>query len=217
VTQAAIYGAGGFGREVAWLAEACSARTGPVEPVCLIDDDVARQGRIINGLPVMSLMQAQDTFPRCLVSVAISRPAAREKAVAAAAAVGFEFATLIHPATECSRWVEYGTGTIICAGAILTVNIAIGRHVHINLACTVGHDVVLGDFSTLTPGVHVSGSVHVGKRVYIGTGAVIINGTEDAPLTIGDDAVIGAGAVVTRSVPAGLTVVGVPARPLGKG
>jgi serine acetyltransferase len=81
----------------------------------------------------------------------------------------------------------------------------------------VGHDARIGDFTTLTYGVHVSGWVHIGKRVFVGAGAVIINGTEDAPLTIGDDVVIGAGAVVTKPVVAGLTVVGVPARPLQKG
>ncbi len=120
----------------------------------------------------------------------------------------------MHPRVECSRWVEIGEGAVICAGNILTVNIVLGRHLQINLDCTIGHDVVMGDFTTLAPGVHVSGWVHCGQRVYMGTGAVILNGTEDSPLTIGDDAVVGAGAVVTRSVPPGVTVVGVPARPL---
>jgi serine acetyltransferase len=86
--------------------------------------------------------------------------------------------------------------------------------VQINLDCTVGHDVVMGDYTTLAPGVHVSGCVRFGQRAYVGTGATIINGTQDAPLIIGDDAVIGAGACVTKSVPTGLTVVGVPAKPL---
>jgi acetyltransferase-like isoleucine patch superfamily enzyme len=74
--------------------------------------------------------------------------------------------------------------------------------------------VVLGDFTTLSPGVHISGWVHVGARVYIGTGAVIINGTAESPLRIGDGAIIGAGACVTKSVESLTTVVGIPARPL---
>lgn len=116
-----------------------------------------------------------------------------------------------------SQWVEIGEGTVICAGNILTTNIVLGKQVQINLDCTIGHDVMMQDYATLAPGVHVSGCVHIGKRVYIGTGAVIINGTPDHPLVIEDDAVIGAGAVVTRPVPPGVTVVGVPARPLQKG
>jgi acetyltransferase-like isoleucine patch superfamily enzyme len=59
--------------------------------------------------------------------------------------------------------------------------------------------------------------VFLGKRVYVGTGAVILNGTQLAPIIIEDDAVIGAGACVTKSVPGGITVVGVPAKPLSRG
>ena len=73
----------------------------------------------------------------------------------------------------------------------------------------------MGDYTTLAPGVHVSGWVHFGKRVYVGTGAVMINGTEDKPLYIGDDVVIGAGACVTKSIESG-TWGGVPAKPLRK-
>jgi sugar O-acyltransferase (sialic acid O-acetyltransferase NeuD family) len=125
---------------------------------------------------------------------------------------GFEFISLIHPNVEMSKWVEIGEGAVICAGNILTTNIWLHDHVQINMDCTIGHDVVMGDYATLAPGVHLSGYVHVGKRVYIGTGANIVNGTKDNPIIIGDDAVVGAGACVIRSVPSGDTVAGVPAK-----
>jgi len=115
-----------------------------------------------------------------------------------------------------SRFVEVGRGSVITVGNILTVNVRLGQHVHVNLDCTIGHDAVLEDYATLAPGVHVSGWVFIKEGVYIGTGAVIINGTEDKPLEIGAYAVVGAGAVVTKDVPPGVTVVGVPAKPLSK-
>lgn len=213
-TQIAIYGGGGFAREVAWLVQSCNVEADLYRVVCFIDDNEAVHGSILNGIPVMGLEEARSRFPEACVVGGVGSPRTRQHLMEKAAALGFGFATVIHPRVERSQWIEIGIGTVICAGSILTTNIVIGRHVQINLNCTIGHDVKIGDYATLAPGVHVSGCVHIGKRVYIGTGAVIINGTQDTPIVIGDDVVIGAGACVTKSVAPGLTVVGVPARPL---
>lgn len=209
-----IYGGGGFAREVAWLVQSCNERAGIYELACFIDDNTALHGTELNGIPVMGLEMAHDRFPSASVLGGTGNPQTRERLMEKAAAAGFGFETIIHPRTERSQWITFGIGTIICAGNILTTNITLGDHVQINLDCTIGHDVVMGDYTTLAPGVHVSGWVHFGRRVYVGTGAVMINGTAEAPLIIGDDAVIGAGACVTKSVAEGLTVAGVPAKPL---
>lgn len=210
----AIYGVGGFGREVAWLIEQCSEAGMDVEPACFIDDNAAYHGSVVNALPVLSLEQASSRYSGAGIAGGVGNPGVRQKLIEKAISVGFRPVKLIHPRVERSRWIEYGDGVLICAGNILTTNIVLKQHVQINLDCTIGHDVVMEDYVTLAPGVHISGCVHLGKRVYIGTGAVIINGTADAPIVIGDDAVIGAGACVTKSVPPSTTVVGVPAKPL---
>lgn len=207
----AIYGASGFGREVAWLVESC--QDGRIV-ACFIDDDEKKQGIVLNDIPILSLEQAVKQHPDAKVVGGIGNPKIRELLMKKAAACGFGFDTLVHPQVEISKWVVMGIGAVICAGNILTTNILLGAHVQINLDCTIGHDVVLDDYTTLAPGVHLSGCVHCGKRVYIGTGAVIINGIQEDPITIGDDAIIGAGACVTKSIPAGQTWVGVPAKPL---
>jgi sugar O-acyltransferase (sialic acid O-acetyltransferase NeuD family) len=214
--QVAIYGGGGFAREVAWLIESCNADNHLYDVVCFIDDNQILHGTALNEIPVMSLESAWQHFPAAKVVGGIGSPQTRESLMRRAAATGFGFTTIVHPRAERSRWIEIGIGTVICAGNILTTNIVLGQHVQINLDCTVGHDVVMNDYTTLAPGVHVSGWVHFGKRVYVGTGANIINGTREHPLTIGDDAVVGAGACVTKSVAPGITVVGVPAKPLAK-
>ena len=206
----AVYGGGGFAREVAWLADACGH-----EVVCFIDDDPAKIGRTLNDIRVLSIEAAASAFKDAHVAVAIGSPKTRETVTRRAEQHGFRLATLVHPRVERSRWVAVGDGAVICAGSILTTNITIGRHVQINLDCTIGHDVRMDDFATLAPGVHVSGWVTLGRRAYVGTGASIINGTEDRPLVIGEDAVVGAGACVTKSVDPGVTAVGVPAKPLG--
>jgi acetyltransferase-like isoleucine patch superfamily enzyme len=123
-------------------------------------------------------------------------------------------APLLHPNVEYDHDnVEFGDGVVVCAGSILTVNIVVEAHAQINLDCTVGHDAVIGAYSTLSPGVHISGNVTLERYAFIGTGAVTVNGQPGWPLRIGTGAVVGAGAVVTRDVPAGVTVTGVPARP----
>ncbi|HJQ22303.1 MAG TPA: acetyltransferase [Blastocatellia bacterium] len=212
--QIAIYGGGGFAREVAWLVEACNESEPRYQLVGFIDDKLSAQGTRLNDIPVMALEEMHTRFPAAKIVGGVGAPKVRELLMEKCAALGFAFATVIHPRVERSRWVETGEGTVICAGNILTTNIKLGQHVQLNLDCTIGHDAILGDYTSLAPGVHVSGWVHFGKRVYVGTGAVIINGVPEAPIHIGDDAVIGAGACVTKSVPPGVTVVGVPARPL---
>jgi sugar O-acyltransferase (sialic acid O-acetyltransferase NeuD family) len=212
--QIAIYGGGGFAREVAWLVQSCNVTEEKYRIIAFVDDNQANHGKVLNAIPVIGLDECKDRFSQAAMVGAVGSPKTRQLIMEKAARAGFASETVIHPRVERSQWIKIGTGSVICAGNILTTNISLGEHIQINLDCTIGHDVVMGDFTTLAPGVHVSGCVHFGKRVYVGTGAAIINGTEDVPLVIGDDAVIGAGACVTKAVASATTVVGVPAKPL---
>ncbi|TLX21355.1 acetyltransferase [Thermomonas fusca] len=202
-----VFGAGGFGREIAWLVG--QSWGAAVEVVFLVDNPEYVTSPV-NGVPVQLL----DDVAKCdgdRFVVAVGDPQLRRRAVAGCLSAGLEPAQLVHPRVEMSRHVSLGDGCVVCAGCILTVNIVLGEHVHINLDCTIGHDVVIGDYATLSPGVHVSGNVQIGRDVFIGTGANIINGTACAPLVIGHGAVIAAGACVAKSVDPGVMVAGVPA------
>lgn len=202
-----IFGAGGFGREVAWLAK--QSWGSEVEIEFLVDiSGYPRQA--VNGHAVRFMAEVMSNNSARFV-IAVGDPSARRRIATLCDAIPLREAIIVHPRAEISDSVELGPGTVICAGVILTTNIYVGLHAHINLDCTVGHDAVVGDFSTLSPGVHVSGHVHIGQGVLIGTGANIINGSADAPLVIGDGAIVAAGACVTKSVDAGALVAGVPA------
>ena len=211
IIDLAIFGASGFAREVAAWAERATWDGSGFRLVAFIDD--VNPGGELRGRPVLTLAKMARAQRPAFV-VAVGDPALREDLAHAAESAGLPVAPpLVHPSVQYDEdHVTLGPGTVICAGSILTTDIAVARHVQINLDCTVGHDVSLGDYATLAPGVHVSGKVAIGRGAYLGTGAVTVDGDYDQPLVIGDRAVVGAGAVVTRDVPPATTVVGVPAR-----
>jgi sugar O-acyltransferase (sialic acid O-acetyltransferase NeuD family) len=139
--------------------------------------------------------------------IAIGDSKLRYKIVQKIKKYNVKFPIIIHPSVIHSKFVEFGEGTIIQAGCIITVDAKIGNHVHINLDCTVGHDCIIKDFVTLTPGVHISGRNIVHSGVYFGTGAVTLDRIE-----IGRWSIIGAGAVLIENVQEFSLYVGVPAK-----
>jgi sugar O-acyltransferase (sialic acid O-acetyltransferase NeuD family) len=206
----AIFGAGGFAREVAWLFSSYEQR-GVFKVVGFVDDEKWPEPRVLNGKPILTLDQLEERHPKALLSVAVGNPKAREALVTRGRSRGHQFVSIWHHTVEVSEFVVVGEGSIICCGAILTVNIDIGAHVHINLDCTIGHDVVIGDFATIAPGAHISGNVHIGRGAYIGTGATIINGTSKQPIVVGEGCVVAAGACITSSTEPNTLYAGVPA------
>ncbi len=103
-------------------------------------------------------------------------------------------------------------GAIFCAHTMTTSDISIGRFFHCNIYYYIEHDCIIGDFVTFSPRVSCNGYVHISDDVFVGAGAIIRNGSSHQPLRVGQGAVIGMGAVVTKDVPSGCTVVGNPAR-----
>lgn len=122
---------------------------------------------------------------------------------------GAKMITVIHPAAEVSRYASIGVGCALFAGAIVNIGAKIGDGVILNTGCTIDHDCILGDFTHVSPGAHLGGSVTVGEESWIGIGANIRHMS-----SIGVRVTVGAGAAVVADIPDGLTVVGVPARPL---
>lgn len=118
-------------------------------------------------------------------------------------------ATIVDPNAVMSQYAEVGAGTVVFAGAVLNAFAVVGAATIINTAATVDHDCVLGDGVHISPGAHLGGSVRVGEGTWIGIGAAVRQG-----IVIGADVVVGAGAAVVSDIAAGLTVGGVPARPL---
>lgn len=206
-----IIGAGGFGREVAWLVERINEIEATWNLKGFIDDNTAIHGTLQDDYSVVGgcdyLMNiTQEVWVVCAVGSAKIRQKIVEKLKSFA---NVKFATLIDPSVIQSDHLDIGEGSIICAGTIITVDISIGNHVIINLDCTIGHDDIIHDFVTIYPSVNISGNVVVGECAELGTGMQIIQGK-----SIGRESIIGAGAVVIRDIPEKCTAVGSPAKPI---
>jgi sugar O-acyltransferase (sialic acid O-acetyltransferase NeuD family) len=142
------------------------------------------------------------------VVVAIGNPEVRQRVV-----TGLQpdtrFATLRHPTAVIASDAKIGEGSVIAAGSVITLDVRIGAHAHLNLHTSVTHEARIGDFFTAGPGVRLSGNATIGHRVEIGTSASIRQG-----ITITDDVTIGMGAVVVNDILEPGTYVGNPARRL---
>ncbi len=201
----AIIGAGGLGHELIAPLRRQLQASGAMADV-VFADDVDR----LASLPVLRIedLASDDQF---IVSVGDgkTRELLHERAITAGL-TPFPFCA---PTSIQGIDVTIGNGGVLCDFVNITARVSIGRQFQANIYSYVAHDCVIGDYVTLAPQVCCNGNVHVADYAYIGTGAVIRQGTPDKPLRIGAHAVVGMGAVVTKDVPEGATVVGNPARP----
>lgn len=145
------------------------------------------------------------------IVIAISDYALRKKIYDKLIKKQCAFPNIIHNSSFVSKSASLGEASIICPFVTITSNARIGDNFHANIYSYVAHDCIIGNNVTLAPSVKCNGNVVIEDNVYIGTGAILFQGKNGKPLRIGEGAVIAAGSVVTKSVPAGLTVFGNPA------
>ncbi|MCT1619082.1 MULTISPECIES: acetyltransferase [Janibacter] len=212
-----VIGAGGFGREVVDVVEAINeSESSPRWLLVGVVDDSPSEENLARlerrGIPYLGAVEALVAeVARPKFVIAIGNPRVRRAIATALEGEGFVAATIVHPASTQGSEVTVGAGSVICAGVRLTTNISVGRHCHLNLNATVGHDSVLMDFVSINPLASISGDCVVEDDVLIGVCASIIN-----RVTVRAGATVGGGACAVRDVPPDVTVVGIPAVPLGK-
>ncbi|QXD14331.1 acetyltransferase [Rhodocaloribacter litoris] len=204
-----IVGAGGFGRETAALVEAINRHTPAWTLQGFVDDDPALAGQSRLGYPLLGDVDWLLRQEGLHYVLAVGNPQIRRRLARRLAGAPLSPARLVHPEASVHPSSSLGAGSIICRGVTVTVDARIGTHVLLNLHSTVGHDAILGDYTTVHPGVHVSGHARTGAAVELGTGCVLLPGVH-----VGDETRVGAGAVVVRDLPENITAVGVPARPI---
>jgi sugar O-acyltransferase (sialic acid O-acetyltransferase NeuD family) len=213
-----LLGAGGSGREVMPYARESIAKMLKVLP-CEVDayfvETWEPKTSMVNSFPLISLDAFLSLPGQKYFNVAVGDGRMREAMVQKVAKRAESIA--IHaPQVIFFDNNLVGEGAVFCPNTMVTSNVKIGCFFHANSYSSVAHDCVIGNFVTLAPGARCNGRVHIGDYAYIGSNAVIREGTADKPLRIGAGAIVGMGAVVTKDVPDGITVIGNPARPMVK-
>ena len=206
-----VFGIGGYGREVMPLVQGIAKRS--KSEVVFVVDDIYKTKDEVNGIPVYSF----DEFIKAncdskYVSVAVANSTVRRAISEKSLSNNIELLDVISENVVLLAENEIAEGVILSPFVTITSNCNIGRGFHANLYSYVGHDCIIGEYVTFSPGVKCSGNVVIEDNVFVGTGAIIRPGTQKKPLIIGENSIIGMGAVITKNVPAGSTVVGNPGK-----
>lgn len=206
----------GAGAQAKYILEIARAR-GDFEVVGLLDtmDNPTMVGRRLDGAAVLGGLDVLERHPPATglaIMVAVADGGSKEALATDLHGRGYSFHTAIHPTAVVAHTAAVGTGVILNPLTVVQPFARVEDHAMVHAGCIVEHDCVVGRCANLAPGVRLAGWVRVGPRATVYTGACVI-----PQRTIGADAIVGAGAVVTEDVPAGTKVVGVPARPVGCG
>ena len=212
----AVYGASGCGRSLMPVARQQLQRQNINAEIYFIDDSLIEE-MTVNGHRALNYAAFKNLkADRKSVLIAIANSQIREKIAKKLEQDAIELWAVQADNVVLMDNIELAAGAALSPFVSITSNIKIGKCFHANLYSYVEHDCVIGDYVTFAPGVKCNGNIHIEDHAYIGSGAVIKQGTPDQPLVIGKGAVVGMGAVVTKSVPPGVTVIGNPARILEK-
>lgn len=205
-----VVGAGGFGRETVEAVRALNAAGANWRLAGYLDDDPARHGKVIDGVPVLGGTEELGQMPGAFVVVCTGRPdnyVSRPRIVEALGLPPERYATIIHPSASVSVTSRIGPGSVLLAQTVLTAAVTVGSHVAIMPHVTLTHDDVIGDFATMASGACLGGNVHIGRCAYVGAGVLVRE-----QRNVGSCALVGMGAVVTRDIPPHEVWAGVPAR-----
>jgi sugar O-acyltransferase (sialic acid O-acetyltransferase NeuD family) len=215
VRELVVYGASGFGQQVMFWVEDAVAENPRYVLSGYVDDDPATHGEVRSGYPVNGgrewlidrAEERNEAGEAVAVVLSFGFPDVKRAVHARLADALVEYPVIVHPSAVISRHASLARGVVVGPGSIVGVQVRLDELAMVATNCTVGHEASLGRYSTLLPGVNVSGRATIGEATSVGTGTAITQGVE-----IGAGVTGGAGATVVDDLPDGCVAVGTPAR-----
>ena len=206
----AIYGAGGFGREIACLINQINSHTATWNLIGFFDDgkeiglEVSHFGKVLGGIE-----QLNDWRQEISVVIAIGNPNAVRAISQNIVNPAVDFPNIIHPSFFLSdaETFSIGKGNIIQGRCVVSCDVAIGDFNVFNGSVVVGHDVVIGSYNTFMPAVRVSGEVKIGECNFFGISSIVLQ-----QLKIGNNVKLGAGSVLMTKPKDDVLYMGNPAK-----
>jgi sugar O-acyltransferase (sialic acid O-acetyltransferase NeuD family) len=203
----AIYGCGGYGREI--LIEARNLYS---DKEFIFVESSPTKGNVC-GIEVVSHAEFVKNFNGYKFIMGVSNHKVRKKISLQLVDAGLEPHNHFSSSSIVNSKENIGEGVIFNSMSMITDNVKIGKFCQFNIYSYVAHDCTIGNYVTFAPKVACNGNVIIKDNAYIGTGAVIKQGTAEKPIIIGESSIVGMGAIVTKDVKDGETVIGNPAKP----
>lgn len=210
VRRVVVVGASGFGRESLDVLDAMISGGQPLEIVGVVDDSPSEENllRLLQrGVQYLGTIDdgLDNIGSNCAYVLGIGNPLIKQVLIDRIEAHGILPFTAVHPTANIGVNTSLSAGVVICAGAVISTNVHLGEHAHVNPNATIGHDAVLGRCVSVNPGAVISGAVRIGKEVLVGASATILQN-----LSVGDRTIVGAAALVTKDAPSDVVVKGMP-------
>lgn len=205
--QIIIIGAGGHAQVIADILQRNFDISQQYQPIGYLDDNTNIHSSYRLGLPVLGSIADLSNIPHHGIIIAVGNNHFRQELFNRLTTQGEMLITAIHPSAILASSVQIGKGTMICAGVVINPGAQIGDNVILNTACSIDHHNIIGSHTHIAPGVRLGGDVTIGEGTLVGIGATVMPQRH-----INSWCTVGAGALVSRNVSSGSTVVGVPAK-----
>jgi len=207
VKRVVVIGAGGFGRECGEVCKRQELHDRNIKFIGYLDEDTSLRGKEFNGDPVLGGLEGNIFKNDLYFVVGIGDPTLRKELTIKAMKIGYKPITIIDPTANIMTGVKIGVGVVILPNCQLAINSTIGNHTHLNYSVIVGHDAIIEEYVTLSPASNIMGNCTIKKNAYLGLNCSILQG-----LTIGENSVIGASAVVLKDIEPYTVNVGIPSK-----